>query len=60
MTARRARPEARPRRPKGDRRQLTLKETTTMRKLAIAALAASPVLAVLVTHVPVLADVIWH
>jgi hypothetical protein len=31
-----------------------------MRKLAIAALAASPVLAVLVTHVPVLADMGWR
>ncbi len=31
-----------------------------MRKLAIAALAASPALALLVTHGPVLGDIIWH
>jgi hypothetical protein len=31
-----------------------------MRKLAIAALAASPILAVVITHVPVLADNIWR
>jgi hypothetical protein len=39
---------------------MTTQGDNHMRKLAIAALAASPVLAVLVTHVPVVADMVWR